>query len=357
MAAALRFLPSLEQPEENEAKTFAELRDTLLDISKTTFRDEQEPLRAVHAKSHGIIRATLTIAAGLPPELAQGLFAKAATYDAVLRVSSAPGDLLPDSVSTHRGVGLKVLGVPGPRLPGGYDDGAQDFLFANGKAFNAASVKKFLANLKLLASTTDKAEVLKVALSAVLRGVEGALEAVGGQSALLTALGGHPPCHPLGEMFFTQVPTRHGDYVAKYGLYPVSEELRALADVELNVTEGFDPVRQAVRNHFAVHGGTWELRAQLNIGPDKMPIEKPDVAWPEDESPYVTVATLEAPAQESWSDANVAAVDRAMAFNPWNGLAAHQPLGAIMRARKVVYPASAAFRLEKAGCPFHHAAE
>jgi hypothetical protein len=60
------------------------------------------------------------------------------------------------------------------------------------------------------------------------------------------------------------------------------------------------------------------------------------------------------PPQESWSDEAVAQVDKAMAFDPWNGLAAHQPLGAINRARKIVYPASAGFRLTSNGCPFAH---
>ncbi|MFO0670598.1 MAG: hypothetical protein U0235_13365 [Polyangiaceae bacterium] len=34
----------------------------------------------------------------------------------------------------------------------------------------------------------------------------------------------------------------------------------------------------------------------------------------------------------------------AQAFTPWNGLAAHRPLGNIMRVRRVVYDASAAAR-------------
>ena len=350
------FTPAVETSETDEAATVAELRDTLLEISKTTLKDEQEALRAVHAKSHGILKAKFIVPEGLPETLAQGLFAKPGTYDAVLRISSAPGDLLPDSVSTHRGIAVKVQGVVGQRLPGGYGDGAQDFLMANGKAFNAASLKKFLANLKLLAKTTDKAVGLKSALSAALRSVEGALEFVGLESATLTSLGGHPPYHPLGEEFFTQVPIRFGDYIAKMGLFPVSPELKALEKVEIDVSEGFDPVRQAVRTSMSAHGGAWELRAQLCTDLEKMPIEEPTKAWPEDESPYLMVARIEASPQESWSDESVSEVDKGMAFNPWNGLTAHQPLGNINRARKIVYPASAGFRLTRNGCPFAHTA-
>ena len=173
------FTPAVERPEEDEAKTQADLIDTLLSISKTTLKDEHEALRAVHAKSHGLLKARFTVLDGLAPEYAQGLFARPASYDAVIRLSSAPGDLLPDSVSTHHGLAIKVRGVDGARLAGA-DDDTQDFLLANGKAFNVASAKSFLSTLKKLAATTDKAEGLKVALSKALRAVETGIESLGG---------------------------------------------------------------------------------------------------------------------------------------------------------------------------------
>jgi hypothetical protein len=188
----------------------------------------------------------------------------------------------------------------------------------------------------------------------VLRSIEGGLEAVGLQSATLTALGGHPAYHPLGEEFFSQVPVRYGDYIAKFGLFPATPEQKALGKTTIDISEGFDPVRQAVRNTMAGQAAVWELRAQLNTDLEKMPIEKPHVVWPEDASPYLTVARIEMPPQESWSDDAVVQVEKAMAFNPWNGLVAHQPLGAINRARKIIYPASAGFRLTQNGCPFAH---
>jgi len=38
-----------------------------------------------------------------------------------------------------------------------------------------------------------------------------------------------------------------------------------------------------------------------------------------------------------------------MSFSPWHGLAAHRPLGGIMRARKEVYEMAKRFRAEKNG--------
>jgi hypothetical protein len=352
MAQFVAYAPSVETAEADEARTQADLIDTLLSISKTTLKDEHEALRAVHAKSHGLLKARFTVPDGLAPQYAQGLFANPGSYDAVMRFSSAPGDLLPDTVSTHHGLAIKVGGVAGPQLPGGEGD-TQDFVLANGKAFIAPDPKSFLKNLKLLAATTDKAEGLKVALSKAFRAVETGLESVGLQSAKLTSLGGHPAYPVLSEEFYSQSAYRYGDYIAKFGLFPATDAQKSLHGTLIDLDGEFDAHRQAVRGFLATTPAAWELRVQLCTDLEKMPVEKPDVAWPEDHSPYVTVARIDVAPQESYSDAMVARIDKGASFSPWHGLEAHRPLGAINRVRKAIYEASAAFRLGHNGCPLH----
>jgi hypothetical protein len=80
-----------------------------------------------------------------------------------------------------------------------------------------------------------------------------------------------------------------------------------------------------------------------------MPIEDASVVWPEDESPYVTVATITAAAQDPWTVEKIAAIDQGLAFSPWHALAAHRPLGSVNRARKMAYKMSAKFRAEHQG--------
>jgi hypothetical protein len=75
-------------------------------------------------------------------------------------------------------------------------------------------------------------------------------------------------------------------------------------------------------------------------------VEDAAVVWPEDESPYVTVARITAPAQNTWSAEKQVAVDAGLSFSPWHALAAHRPLGSVMRARKTAYEQSAKFRAE-----------
>jgi hypothetical protein len=223
----------------------------------------------------------------------------------------------------------------------------------NGPAFSASSAKAFLGTLKLLAKTTDKAEGLKKVLSGALRGVETLLEAVGGESGTLKALGGHPETHILGETFYSQAPLRYGDYIAKISLAPVSANLTALTDASLNVNGVPDGLRAAVKEFFATRTGTWEIRAQLCTDLDAMPVEDSSKPWPEDLSPYIAVGTITARPQDSWSPANVQAIDDGTSFSPWHGIAAHQPLGSIMRVRRDAYKSSADFRGTHNGCPMH----
>jgi hypothetical protein len=106
---------------------------------------------------------------------------------------------------------------------------------ADGPVFAALTAKKFLASLKLLAKTTDKAPGLNKALSSVLRGLEAGLESVGSESATLKTLRGHPNNHILGATFYSQAPIRYGDYIAKMALFPVSPELTALKEKMVDV--------------------------------------------------------------------------------------------------------------------------
>lgn len=352
VSTPVRFSPSVETPQPTEQEAVDGLKETFGKILDTTSKDYGHAVRGVHAKGHGLIRGTLTIVDGLPPELAQGLFAQRGQYEALLRISTGAGDILHDAVTAPRGAALKVFGVPGERLPGS-DDGDQDFLMSNGPIFGVKTPDAFLKNLKLLAATTDKAEGLKKAWSAVMQTLEGALEAVGGSSTFLSQLGGLPEKHPLGETYFSQVPYRFGDHIAKFSLAPVSPSLLAVKGDMVNVHDRPDAIREDIRDVIIEQGGVWELRAQLCTDLEKMPIEDPTVAWDEEESPFVTVARFEAPAQVAWENGVSQSQEAALAFSPWHGLAAHQPLGAINRARKPVYEYSQGFRSRFNGCPLH----
>jgi hypothetical protein len=136
-AHPLRYDPSMESPEPGERETAEELTRTMLGISETTFRTSGHALRSVHAKSAGLLRGEFRVLEGLPAPLAQGLFARPAAYPVVMRFSTIPGDIIDDSISTPRGLALKVVGVEGERLPGSEGDRTQDFVLVDAPAFSA----------------------------------------------------------------------------------------------------------------------------------------------------------------------------------------------------------------------------
>jgi hypothetical protein len=215
------------------------------------------------------------------------------------------------------------------------------------------NTKKFAGSLKLLAKTTDRAEGAKVLLSKVLQAINRALGAVGIESPRLGGLGGAPQVHPLGETYFSVTPFRYGDFIAKFRLRPLSPALTALTGTKIDVKDHPDGIRETVRRDAAGIHGEWAFEAQLCRDLEKQPVEDPTVEWKDEDSPFVQVATLRLPRQDSWDPARVQRINEGIRFSPWTGLAAHQPLGNINRARRDTYRHSADFRAAGNRCPIH----
>ncbi|RYG57747.1 MAG: catalase [Alphaproteobacteria bacterium] len=353
MLQPVPFSPDVEVPESEEAETSIAIDRALHTILETTSEDYGQAVRSVHAKSHGLLDGTIDIFEGLPAELAQGIAARGGSYQVVLRISTNAGDILPDSISLPRGMAIKILDVDGERLPGSEDDSTQDIVMVNGKAFSAPRTKDFLTNLKLLAKTTDKAESGKKALSAFLRGTEAVIEAFGGESAKIKQLGGHPITHPLGETFFSQTAFRFGDHIAKFSLAPVSPHLVALRDQPIDLAGRDNALREEINAVIAAQGGEWDLRVQLCTDLSTMPVEDATIVWDEAESPFRAIGRILVEPQPGWNEEKAKRIDEGLAFNPWHGLAAHQPLGAINRARRSAYPMSAQYRSAFNQCPIN----
>ena len=351
--SAIRYSSAVEKPESDEAETIKGLNEQFHIIQEKTAKDYGSAVRGVHAKAHAIVKGRIEVLDGLPAQLAQGVFASPGSHDVLLRFSTLPGDILDDSISVPRGLAIKLFDVSGDRLPGSEADSTQDFVLVNGPAFAAPTPKAFLANLKMLAKTTDTGEGMKKALSATLQVVDSALETVGVQSPTIQTLGGAPNTHPLGETYYTQVPFRYGDYIAKLSLAPVSPNITALAGDKVDASGRPDALREDIGEILIEEDSVWELRVQLCTDLEAMPIEDASAVWDEKQSPFVAVARITVPAQISWEHGASDGQDKAVAFSPWHGLAAHKPIGGVNRARKPTYEASAKFRGDFNGCPMH----
>jgi hypothetical protein len=137
---------------------------------------------------------------------------------------------------------------------------------------------------------------------------------------------------------------RYGDYIAKVAAFPTQPTLATLGEPEIDTSEDANAFRNAMVRFFAHHGAEFDIRVQLCTDLDTMPVEDASVMWPEDQSPYCTVARLVLPAQNVFSDERYHYFEQRLAFNPIHALVEHQPLGSVMRARMQVYLQTQDFR-------------
>jgi hypothetical protein len=346
----VRYRADVETVAADEDAVIARILDSQKRLHARNLETFGRPVRASHGKLHGAALGELEILPNLPPWLRQGLFAEPARYPVVARLANVPGEIASDAVATQRGFSFKVVGVPGTMLPEHAGELTQDFVLDSGSRFAAGTARQFLANQRALEHGPQIPDGVKAAVSSVSRAGNAALDALGAGSAMLDFFG-HPRVHPLAEAYFSQAPLRFGDYIAKVALVPVGPAQRALADATVDPARDPDALRTATVGYLREHDAEFDLRVQLCTDLDRMPVEDASVEWPEDQSPYQTVARLRLPKQEAFSPERRAYVDAALSFCVSHSLAAHRPLGSINRARLRAYPEMARIRREAGAQP------
>lgn len=346
----LRYSDAVEEVAADEGETIGAIIEAMAAGGRITRQRYGRSVRTSHAKAHGVVKGELRVLDGLPPALRQGLFAAPRTYPVVVRLAHVPGELLDDrGVSTPRGMAIKVFDVEGPKVALHEGEVTHDFVLDTGKVFNAGTAKVFLAEITATELATPMPEVVKQAVSATSRVTNAALNAVGLNSSNLDFYG-HPRLHPLGEPYFTQAPIRYGDHVAKLGVFPDTAQLRALAGRTLDI-EDENGLRTAVTGFFRDNPVEFQVAVQLCTDLETMPVENANTEWPEDRSPYQPVARLVLPVQNAYSAARQAYVEEVLSFAPGHALAAHRPLGSIMRARMRAYQELGTARRRENGQP------
>ncbi len=328
--APIRYSDDLEQLLPDEEQVIDQTIQTMHHTMEQTFEKVRHATSGTHAKSHGIVTGTITVAADLESELAQGLFARPGRYNVLVRYASEPGAIDPDTAQRARGLALKIMAVDGEKLRPDWT--SQDFLFNTWPVIPQGDAATYLNAIRQRDTHFDNHLAANAAT---------VLHHPSREESLFDRT---PNIHPVGHRYYTQGAFRHGDYVAKYAVVPVSTE--AVATAERTVSGGDPPgvLRDWVREFYAEHGAGYELQVQLCTDLDTMPIEDASVTWPEDQSPYRTVATIELPSQESFSPPRRTYAEDVMSWRPWYGLVAHRPLGSINRVRKRAYEELGKFR-------------
>jgi len=283
--------------------------------------------RAIHAKSHGCLKARFEVIDHGDPDLRHGLFRTPAAYDTIVRLSNGDGPPGPDTAKIPSlGFAIKVLGVTAPKLLPDQIENTQDFLFLNQPAYIASDVRDYTSLMQAI----DGGFCYQVL--ALIKNLKG----------LLYRLKALPKDNPLNTNFWGVAPFRLGNIAVKYLIRPSKPEPinlpRPLAENYLkDLVKAYIEDRDADFDFF--------IQKRLLDGNEKrdMPIEDFSVPWEETKSIPVRVGHLHIPRQ-TLDDAFDREQGEGLSFSPWNTTADLRPLGSLNRARRVVYQISARTR-------------
>ena len=277
--------------------------------------------RGLHRKGLVGLTARLHVKDGLPEHARHGLFATPAGYDAWLRLSNGGPDPKPDKKPDIRGFALRVAGVTGDGALGGAAT-HQDFLLINAPTFGMVNSAPFMG----LVAAASKGPLALIGWSYRTYG----LRRMFGELARLKASVERPFTGFAATTFHSAAPIACGPYAARVRLTP---------NAPTPHTDARGAWGAAMATAVTAGPIGYTLALQFFVNEQRTPIEDASVDWAEDVAPYVPVADLTIAAQDPASEAGraLAATIEHAVFDPWQALAAHRPLGEVMRARKVAY--------------------
>ena len=148
---------------------------------------------------------------------------------------------------------------------------------------------------------------------------------------------------------YSQSAYRHGDYVAKYGVFPLGEEQKKAETVAIGDDAPINIISQELREFHMKNKVTYSFCAQLLQNVKEQPTDDIGVEWDPKKYPFEQLATLEFEPQDSWLPEFRVWWDDRITCNSWHGLKEHQPLGSTNRMRRVVYAESRKLRLSVNG--------
>lgn len=287
--------------------------------------------RALHAKRVAGVRAEWAIADEVPAHARVGIFARPGTYRAYVRFSNGAASPQPDTVADVRGMAVKLLGVPDRKLlPGLEAATTQDFLTIHTPFTPFTTPDEFVW-------VATAAQRSKTFLPRALwhLGPKRTLQVVG---AVRRELGPAFPSYALGT-FYSALAIRFGAYAVRYAFAPVV----AATGPSPSPADGADRLHADLGDRLRQGPVAFDFRVQFYVDEATTPIEDASREWRTADSPFVTLARLTLPQQDIDSDGGrrVAEYVEGLSFDPWHAPEAFRPLGAMMRARRAAYRASA----------------
>lgn len=260
--------------------------------------------RFFHPKTHGLLKATLTISPDIPKEWQIGIFQAGKQYKCWVRFSSTNPHVKPDWKKNFRGLALKVLD----------EDFTQDFLSANLPIFQAKDIPMLKSVLR--AMTGNIWNKLMFFFKYPWRAIK--------------ALRTNYPCYNLLEVrYWAQAAFKLGDnFAVRYSFVP---QQPATSTKPQNPSDNF--LRERLRTDFDKNDAFFDFMVQFRTNPATMSVEDNTKEW---DSPWHKIATIHIP-QQSFDFESRNQLGENMEFNPWYCLPEHEPIGNLHLIRKSIY--------------------
>ncbi|PHS39849.1 MAG: catalase [Sulfurovum sp.] len=272
-------------------------------------------------KTIACVNAEFKVHDDIPEKLKQGIFLHASTYPAMIRFANATNQ--DDSKKDIRGLSIRLSDVKGKVLWG--EEGYQDFIFNSYPALFVATPEDFLTFIQ--ARQKDKK------LGFFLNPFDLHLK-----SLWIVYKAREKHLSPLDIRFWSTVPFRLGDVAVKYSMIPCSKYKTTEA-----VNPGENQLRAALKAHLKKEDACFLFAVQIQTDPKSMPIEDASVIWDEELSSFIPLATITIKDQDFDTEKSLESCEKS-SFNPWQSLAAHEPLGRMNEVRRSVYDNAEKFR-------------
>ncbi len=288
--------------------------------------------RAGNTKTHGLVRATVTIRDGLPEHMRRGVFATTRSYPAWVRFSG-PGPYEPADIDDvgFCSMAVKLTDVPGPKLMD-EEKYTQDLIAVCTPTFVTPDTK---ANARL-----QYWSLLDMPLYYFFDPRDSHI-----RDFFMQALWNETIFNPLGHRFWSCVPYLLGEGQAmQYSFAPKTKVETHIPGLPFG-SPPHNYLRENMIKTLARTDVEFDLLIQVQTDPHRMPIENNAVRWPEKLSPFVPAATVHIPRQDFDSAAQFEFTKK-LKYNPWHCLPEHRPLGNQSRARRRMYQTLSNFRQE-----------
>lgn len=326
----------LKLAEESVAPDEEDSLNQIIDLMADQMRGHFKPgsyERGGNTKTHGVLRATVTIRDDLPAHCRKGVFAEARSYQAYVRYSG-PGPDVPSDITDvgFMSMAVKLMGVPGPKLME-EEKFTQDFITVTTPTFVTPNTRE---NAKL-----QYWSLVDMPLYYFINPFDTHLLDMAMQS-----LWNETQYNPLGQRYWSCVPYLLGEGQAMlYSFVPKTQVETRIPGLPFGKVP-FNYLRQNMLKTLQEKEVEFDLMIQLQTDPHLMPIENAAVRWPEELSPYIPAATVHIPMQQLFDTPAMVEFTQRLKMNPWHCIAEHKPLGNQNRARRRMYYELSKFRLE-----------